>query len=81
MHHIFSELQLIHVTCPLTFIAYEYIELQVSFITPKLNCKANCKTPFFLILEFHSQKKGKFKKKKPLQNIKMHKNVLTQKKV
>jgi hypothetical protein len=37
----------IHATCPLVLTTYKYNELQVSFATQKLNCKANCKTPLF----------------------------------
>jgi len=42
----------IHATCPLAnaFMTYKYSELQVSSTTPKLNCKASCKTPVFLIM-------------------------------
>jgi len=36
-----------HATCPLAFITYKHSELQVSFVTQKLNCKASYKTPFF----------------------------------
>ncbi len=39
-----------HVIGPLTLIAYKYSELQMSFVTQKLNYKANCKTPLFLIV-------------------------------
>jgi hypothetical protein len=38
------------VTCSLTFIAYKYIELQMSSIIQKLSCKASYKIPFFLIM-------------------------------
>jgi hypothetical protein len=37
-------------TCPLTFTMYKYSELQMSFATQKLSCKASCKTPFFRIV-------------------------------
>jgi hypothetical protein len=37
----------IHATYLLTFMAYKYNELQVSFAIQKLNYKASCKTPFF----------------------------------
>jgi len=30
--------------------AYKYNELQMSFVIQKLSCKANFKTPFFLIV-------------------------------
>jgi hypothetical protein len=30
---------------------YKYNELQVSFTTKKLSCKASCKTPFFFIVD------------------------------
>ncbi len=56
----------IHAICPLTLTTYKYIELQVSSIIQKLSCNVNCKTPFFLILKSHSQKKGKYKREKPL---------------
>jgi len=36
-----------HKTCPLGFVTYKYSELQVFSTTQRLNCKANCKTPFF----------------------------------
>jgi hypothetical protein len=36
-----------HTTCLLEFMTYKYSELQMSFATQKLKCKANCKTPFF----------------------------------
>jgi hypothetical protein len=39
-----------HAICPLAFTAYKYSELQMFFATQKLSCKANCKTPFFLIM-------------------------------
>ncbi len=29
---------------------FKYNELQMSIATEKLSCKANCKTPFFLIM-------------------------------
>jgi hypothetical protein len=46
---------IIHATCPLALIAYKYNELQVFGATQKLNCKANCKTPLFIIVSegFH----------------------------
>ncbi len=40
----------IHATCSLIFTTYKYNELQMSFATQKLNCKAICKTPFFKIV-------------------------------
>jgi len=40
----------IHATCLLTLMMYKYNELQMSFITQKLGCKASCKTPFFFIV-------------------------------
>jgi hypothetical protein len=39
-----------HATCLLKLMVYKYSELQMSFITQKLSCKASCKTPFFLIV-------------------------------
>jgi hypothetical protein len=36
-----------HATCLLKLMAYKYSELQASFATQKLSCKANCKTTFF----------------------------------
>jgi hypothetical protein len=42
----------IHATYLLTFMAYKYIELQVSFAIQKLSYKANCKTLFFFIMKF-----------------------------
>ncbi len=39
-----------HATCLLAFTTYKYNELQTSSATQKLSCKANCKTPFFLIV-------------------------------
>jgi len=39
-----------HATCSLAFTTYKYNELQVSFAIQKLSCKANCKTPFFFIV-------------------------------
>ncbi len=39
-----------HATCSLALMTYKYSELQMSFTTQKLSCKASCKTPFFLIL-------------------------------
>ncbi len=41
----------IHAICPLTLIMYKYNELQLSFTTTKLSCKASCKTPFFFIVD------------------------------
>jgi hypothetical protein len=41
-----------HVICPLALMAYKYNELQMSFATQKLSCKANWKTPFFFIMNF-----------------------------
>ncbi len=38
-----------HATCWLVFMAYKYSELQMSSTTQKLNCKASCKTPIFII--------------------------------
>jgi hypothetical protein len=40
-----------HATCPLTLMVEKYSELQMSGATQKLSWKANCKTPFFLIVE------------------------------
>ncbi len=40
----------IHAICPLALITYKYNELQVYFAIQKLSCKANRKTPFFLIV-------------------------------
>lgn len=40
----------IHAICSLTLKTYEYNDLQVSFATQKLCCKASCKTTHF----FHS---------------------------
>jgi hypothetical protein len=39
-----------HATYPLELTLYKYIELQMFFATQKLSCKANCKTPFFLMV-------------------------------
>jgi len=36
-----------HATCLLTFMVYKYSELQMSFATQKLSCKANCKNKPF----------------------------------
>ncbi len=36
-----------HATCPLALPMYSYNELQMSFATQKLSCKASCKTPLF----------------------------------
>jgi len=36
-----------HATCSLTLMAYKYIQLQMSFTTPKLNWKVSYKTPLF----------------------------------
>ncbi len=44
----------IHATCPWTLTVYKYNELQISFATQKLNYKANCKTPIFLIVPWHN---------------------------
>jgi hypothetical protein len=41
-----------HAICLLALMTYEYSELQVSFATQKLSCKASCKTPFFLVNGF-----------------------------
>ncbi len=41
-----------HAICPLAFMMYEYNELEVSFAIQKLSYKANCKTPFFLIVKY-----------------------------
>jgi hypothetical protein len=46
-----------HSTCLLTLMAYKYSELQVSFVIKKLHCKANYKTPFFLIMISNCKKK------------------------
>jgi hypothetical protein len=48
--HIVSCNFAIHATCSLAFTMYKYNELQLSSIIQKLNCKASCKTPFFLIV-------------------------------
>ncbi len=40
----------IHATCLLALMTYKYNELQMSFATQKMSCKANCKTPIFLIV-------------------------------
>jgi hypothetical protein len=40
-----------HATCLLTFTMYKYDELQVIIATQKLNCKASCGKPFFLIVK------------------------------
>ncbi len=39
-----------HAICLLEFTTYKYSELQVFIATHKLSCKANYKTPFFLIV-------------------------------
>jgi hypothetical protein len=39
-----------HATCLLEFMVYKYNKLQVFVATQKLSCKANCKTPLFLIV-------------------------------
>ncbi len=44
-----------HATCPLSLIMYKYNELQVSSVIQKLSCKANCKTPLFLIMEKYKE--------------------------
>jgi hypothetical protein len=36
-----------HAICLLALMTFKYCELQMSFVIKKLNCKANCKTPFF----------------------------------
>jgi hypothetical protein len=47
-YFIYGELQLVaHATCSLKLMTYKYDELQVSFTTQKLSCKASCKTLFF----------------------------------
>jgi hypothetical protein len=47
---------IIHATCALTLAAYKYNELQVSYAIQKLNYKANCRTPFFLIMNIYLKK-------------------------
>jgi len=42
-----------HATCSLEFTTYKYNELQVFFVIQKLSCKANYKTPIFLIVFFY----------------------------
>jgi hypothetical protein len=37
-------------TCRIALTTYKYSELQVSNATQKLSCKANCKTPFFFVV-------------------------------
>jgi len=46
---------IIHATCPLALITYKYNELQMFSATQKMNCKASCKTPLFIIVSegFH----------------------------
>jgi hypothetical protein len=44
----------IHATCLLELMTYKCNELQMSFATHKLNCKANCKTSFFLVMIFEN---------------------------
>jgi len=39
-------------TCPLTLMVYKYNEMQMSYATQKLSCKANCKH-----FSFHSGRK------------------------
>jgi len=39
-----------HATCPLELTTYKYNELQVSFVTQKLNYNASCKTPILFIV-------------------------------
>jgi hypothetical protein len=39
-----------HAICPLAFMTDKYNELEVSFATQKLSCKASYKTPVFLIV-------------------------------
>jgi hypothetical protein len=43
----------IHATCLLKVMVYKYNELQMFGATKKLNCKASCKTPIFLIMWGH----------------------------
>jgi len=40
-----------YATCLLALTMYKYNELQVIIATQKLNCKASCKKPFFLIVK------------------------------
>ncbi len=40
----------IHAICSLALALYKSNELQMSYVTQKLNCKANYKTPFFFIV-------------------------------
>jgi hypothetical protein len=47
-----------HATYSLAFTLYKYSELQVSFVIKKLSCKANCKTPFFIMEETKRQIEG-----------------------
>jgi len=37
-------------TCPLTFMAYKYNDLQMTGAIQKLSYKASCKTPIFFML-------------------------------
>jgi len=39
-----------HAICPLALVTYKYSELQMSSTPQKLNCKADYKTPIFLIV-------------------------------
>jgi hypothetical protein len=52
LHHIYGDLQLCKSCkiCSLTLTTHKYNEFQVSFATQRLSCKANCKTPLFLIM-------------------------------
>jgi hypothetical protein len=50
-----------HATCPLKLTMYKYSELQVSVATQKLSCKANYKTPLFLIMNLAPQSYCSFK--------------------
>jgi len=48
-------------TCLLKLTMYKYSELQVSVATQKLSCKANYKTPLFLIMNLAPQSYCSFK--------------------
>lgn len=50
LHCIYGELQRVYAICPLAPTSYKYSELQVSDALQKLSCKADCKTPLFLIM-------------------------------
>jgi hypothetical protein len=49
-----------YATCPLALTTYKYNELQVSSTTQKLSCKANYKTPLFLIVKCGIFSQSKF---------------------